>query len=117
MPQTRHALLSEALHSLDADLERVRADPSVEPRTARLLAASTSKKAKKLAEEAVEVALDAVRGDQAAVISETADLLYNLAVLLDGMGVEPADVEAELQRRRSLYGVACKLPKAADANV
>jgi phosphoribosyl-ATP pyrophosphohydrolase len=44
-------------------------------RTARLLHAGRAKMAKKLAEEAVEVLLDAMRDDREAVIRESADLL------------------------------------------
>ena len=55
-------------------------DPAAS-RTARLYRRGTAKMAKKLAEEAIEVAIDAVNGDTQAVIRESADLLYNLSVL------------------------------------
>ena len=56
------------------------ADPSTS-RTARLLRSGRAKMAKKLAEEAVEVVIDAMHGDREAVVRESADLLYNLVVL------------------------------------
>jgi phosphoribosyl-ATP pyrophosphohydrolase len=37
--------------------------------------------AQKVAEEATEVVIEAVRGDRAAVINESVDLIYNLTVL------------------------------------
>jgi phosphoribosyl-ATP pyrophosphohydrolase len=68
--------------------------------------------AKKLAEEAIEVAIDAVGGDADAMVRESADLLYNLAVLWAASGVRPADIWAEMERREHLLGIAEKLPKS-----
>ena len=85
-------------------------DPAVS-RTARLYQRGTAKMAKKMAEEAIEVAIDAVNGDTEAVIRESADLLYNLTVLWAGAGVQPADVWREMERREHLLGIAEKLPK------
>ena len=86
------------------------ADP-VASRTARLLRAGRSKMAKKLAEEAVEVAIDTMHGDCDAVVRESADLLYNLVVLWVASGVHPKDVWMEMERREQLLGIAEKLPK------
>jgi phosphoribosyl-ATP pyrophosphohydrolase len=44
-------------------------------------ASGRAKMAKKLAEEAIEVVIDAMNGDREAVVRESADLLYNLVVL------------------------------------
>ena len=85
-------------------------DPSTS-RTARLLRSGRSKMAKKLAEEAIEVVIDAMNGDREAVIRESADLLYNLVVLWAEAGVRPQDVFAEMARRERLFGLAEKLPK------
>ena len=80
-------------------------------RTARLLHAGRAKMAKKLAEEAVEVLLDAIRDDRDAVIRESADLLYHLVVLWTACSVLPNDVWNEMERRERLLGLAEKLPK------
>jgi phosphoribosyl-ATP pyrophosphohydrolase len=88
------------------------ADPTTS-RTARLLRAGRSKIAKKLAEEAVEVIIDAMHGRSDAVIRESADLLYNLVVLWVASGVHPDDVWTEMERRERLLGIAEKLPKTA----
>jgi len=80
-------------------------------RTARLLQSSRSKMAKKMAEEAVEVVIDTVHGDTAAVTRESADLMYNLVVLWVAAGVRPDDVWAEMDRREQLLGIAEKVPK------
>jgi phosphoribosyl-ATP pyrophosphohydrolase len=86
------------------------ADPTIS-RTARLLRAGKGKMAKKLAEEAVEVVIDAMHGQNDAVIRESADLIYNLVVLWVSAGIHPNDVWAEMDRRERLFGIAEKLPK------
>ncbi len=86
------------------------ADPA-QSRTARLLRAGRSKIAKKLGEEAVEVVIDAMHGNREAVVRESADLIYNLAVLWVSLGVTPKDVWKEMDRREGLFGIAEKLPK------
>jgi phosphoribosyl-ATP pyrophosphohydrolase len=85
-------------------------DPSTS-RTARLLRAGRSKMAKKLAEEAVEVVIDAMHGDRDAVVKESADLFYNLIVLWVASGIRPEDVWKEMDRRERLQGIAEKVPK------
>jgi phosphoribosyl-ATP pyrophosphohydrolase len=87
-------------------------DPAVS-RTARLFQRGPAKMAKKLAEEAIEVVIDAVNGKTDAVVRESADLLYNLTVLWASAGVKPADVWREMERRELLLGIAEKLPKSA----
>ena len=88
-------------------------DPATS-RTARLFQRGPSKMAKKLAEEAIEVVIDAVNGKTEAVVRESADLLYNLTVLWASAGVKPEDVWREMERREEMLGIAEKLPKSAD---
>ena len=85
-------------------------DPSTS-RTARLLRSGRSKMAKKLAEEAVEVVIDAMNGDRESVVRESADLIYNLVVLWVAAGIRPGDVWKEMDRRERLLGIAEKVPK------
>ena len=87
-------------------------DPATS-RTARLFQRGPAKMAKKLAEEAIEVVIDAVNGKTDAVVRESADLLYNLTVLWASAGVKPEDVWREMERREDLLGIAEKLPKSA----
>jgi phosphoribosyl-ATP pyrophosphohydrolase len=94
----------------EAVLAAKHADPA-QSRTARLLRAGRSKIAKKLGEEAVEVVIDAMHGNRDAVVRESADLIYNLAVLWVSLGVTPKDVWKEMDRREGLFGIAEKLPK------
>lgn len=88
------------------------ADPD-RSRTAKLFRGGRSKIAKKLAEEAIEVSIDAVCGTADAVTRESADLLYNLVVVWVAAGVRPEDVWAEMSRREEMLGLAEKLPKMA----
>ncbi len=95
-----------------ADLERIvaeraKASPS-ESWTAKLIAAGPEKTAKKLAEEGIELALAAVSQDDAAVIAESADVLYHLMVVLRLRGLALDDVMRELQRRTAQSGLAEK---------
>jgi phosphoribosyl-ATP pyrophosphohydrolase len=87
------------------------ADPATS-RTARLLRAGRGKMGKKLAEEAVEVVIDAMSGHTDAVVRESADLIYNLVVLWVASEVQPKDVWAEMARRERLLGIAEKIPKS-----
>ncbi len=100
--------------SLDRLYEQVIAaktgDPAVS-RTARLFRSGRAKMAKKLAEEAVEVVIDAMNGDREAVVRESADLLYNLVVLWAEAEVRPSEVWDEMLRRERMMGIAEKLPK------
>lgn len=94
----------------EAVLDARDGDPA-RSRTARLLRAGRAKMAKKLAEEAVEVVIDAMHGSRDAVVRESADLLYNLVVLWVASGVQPKDVWKEMERRERLFGIAEKLLK------
>ena len=101
--------------SLDRLYQAVMAARTADPassRTARLLRAGRSKVAKKLVEEAVEVAIDTMHGDNDAVVRESADLLSQLAVLWHREGVPPREVWAEMRRRVDMLGIAEKLPKS-----
>src|SRR3954468_17187366 len=86
------------------------ADPALS-RTAKLMRAGRAKMAKKLAEEAIEVVIDAMNGERDAVTRESADLLYNLVVLWAEAEVRPQEVWDEMARRERLFGLAEKLPK------
>jgi phosphoribosyl-ATP pyrophosphohydrolase len=104
--------MSDSLERLHKSVLALQKGDPAQSRTARLIRAGRSKVAKKLAEEAVEVVIDAMRGDRDAVVRESADLLYNLVVLWADMGISPQDVWAEMERREKMLGLAEKLPKS-----
>ncbi|MGA7974031.1 MAG: phosphoribosyl-ATP diphosphatase [Pseudolabrys sp.] len=68
--------------------------------------------AKKLGEEAFETVIAAVQEDKGRLVSETADLLYHLLVLLKARGVTLTEVEAELAKRTAQSGHEEKASRA-----
>lgn len=92
-----------------SDLERIVAERATSTDgssyTASLFAKGQTRAAKKLGEEAVETVIAAVSGDRAEVVTESADLLYHLLVVLKIADVPLEDVLAELQRRTAQSGL------------
>ena len=64
--------------------------------------------AAKFGEEAVEAIIEAVKGDRDRLISEAADVLYHLLVMLAAREVTLDQVMAELERREGQSGIAEK---------
>ena len=89
------AFLAE-LDTLIAQRERERPAGSY---TTKLFEGGVRRIAQKVGEEGVETALAAVAQDEAALRSESADLLFHLLVLLRARGVDLAAVVAELRAR------------------
>lgn len=69
--------------------------------TARLFAKGPKRIAQKVGEEGVEVALAGVAEPDDKVVSESADLLYHLLVLLKSRGISLAAVVGELESRHA----------------
>ena len=82
-------------------------DPTVSY-TAKLFQRGRPKIAQKLGEEAVEAVIELMRGDKAALVGESADLLYHLMVCWAEAGITPEEVWAELARRDGTSGIAEK---------
>ena len=100
--------MSDTLQRLAATIAaRKGADPDTSW-TAKLLAQGPEKAAEKFGEEAVEAVIEAVRGDQARLTSEAADVLYHLLVMLASRDVSLDAVLAELEKREGTSGVAEK---------
>ena len=108
------AAFDDRLARLAAAVQAVRAGQQASPRTTKLLTAGIPKMAQKLVEEAAETAIEAVREQRSTFVNESADLLYNLVVLWTELGVAPAEVWAEMDRREAMLGLAEKLPKTDD---
>ena len=79
-------------------VERVRDRPDGSY-VASLADAGMARAAQKLGEEGVEAAIAAVAGD-GRLVEEAADVIFHLYVLLAVAGVDVAEVEDELARRR-----------------
>jgi len=94
--------MSDSLDRLYASVVAARGrDPSTS-RTAKLFRDGVQKMAKKLIEEAIEVGLDAVQMNREAAILESADVLYQLAVVWAECGIAPADVLGEIAGPQAL---------------
>ncbi len=85
--------------ALDALLARRAVERPEGSYTTRLFEAGVRRIAQKVGEEGVETALAAVVQDDAALLGESADLVYHLLVLLHARGLSLADVEQVLQSR------------------
>jgi phosphoribosyl-ATP pyrophosphohydrolase len=103
--------MTDSVERLFGDVIAAKQGDPARSRTARLLRSGRAKIAKKLAEEAVEVVIDAMNGNREAVIRESADLIYHLVVLWVSAGVQPKEVWKEMERRERLFGIAEKLLK------
>jgi phosphoribosyl-ATP pyrophosphohydrolase/phosphoribosyl-AMP cyclohydrolase len=89
------------LAELDALVARRERERPAGSYTTRLFEEGVRRIAQKVGEEGVETALAAVAQDEAALLGESADLLYHLLVLLRSRGRGLADVEALLAARHS----------------
>nr|WP_294917400.1 phosphoribosyl-ATP diphosphatase [uncultured Neokomagataea sp.] len=100
------------LHRLyETVLSRRGTDPSLS-HSARLMARGRNKVAQKFGEEAVECLIEAVNGNRKELISESADVLYHLIVMLVDCGVSLDDVWGELKRREGTSGIVEKASRS-----
>lgn len=76
--------------------------------TAKLLAKGPEKVAEKFGEEAIEAIIEAVKDDRERLVSESADVLFHLLVMLKSRDVALSEVMAELARRQGQSGIAEK---------
>lgn len=97
-----------ALDSLYRVIESRRGSDPTTSHTAKLFHRGTAKIAQKLGEEAVEAVIEAMRGDNPALVAESSDLLYHLLVLWADRGVKPEEVWAALKAREGISGIAEK---------
>ncbi len=72
---------------------------SEESYIARSYAKGFNKLTQKFGEEAVEVIIAALAEDKTRLVSETADLIFHLLMLLEAKDVSFADIIAELEQR------------------
>ena len=70
--------------------------------------------AKKLGEEAIELAIAAIAEDRDRVIAEAADLLYHFVVVLRSRGIALSEVEVALARRTATSGLDEKASRPRD---
>ena len=61
--------------------------------------------AEKFGEEAVEVIIEVIKDDRIKLVSEAADVLFHLLVMLKSRDVKLADVMEELEKRQGQSGL------------
>jgi phosphoribosyl-ATP pyrophosphohydrolase/phosphoribosyl-AMP cyclohydrolase len=89
------------LSTLEGVIEQRIADSPTGSYTARLFAEGPKRIAQKVGEEGIEVALAAAVETDDKVVSESADLIFHLLVLLRSRGLSFQSVVAELQSRHA----------------
>lgn len=95
--------MSEGLHPIDelfATIENRKATNPEGSYTASLLREGIDRPAKKVVEEAGEVAIAAVSQSNERVIEEIADLWFHSLILLSARGLTPNQVYEELMKRQ-----------------
>jgi phosphoribosyl-ATP pyrophosphohydrolase/phosphoribosyl-AMP cyclohydrolase len=92
------------LSSLESVIEKRVAESPKGSYTARLFSEGPKRIAQKVGEEGLEVALAAVAETDDKVLSESADLIFHLLVLLRSRGLSFQGVVAELQSRHATKG-------------
>ena len=102
------------IHDLAATIDARAASASEASYTSKLLGKGTAHCAKKLGEEAVETVIAAVAEDRAHFVSESADLLFHLLVLLKSRDVALDEVEAALGERTKMSGLQEKASRPSD---
>ena len=90
---------SAFLSDLDGLIEQRERERPADSYTTRLFEGGVRRIAQKVGEEGVETALAAVAQDEAALLGESADLLYHLIVLLRARGLSLADAIDVLRTR------------------
>lgn len=83
---------------------RAEASPG-ESWTAKLLAKGPEKVAEKFGEEAIEAIIEAIKGNRERLVSEAADVLFHLLVMLKSQEVPLGEVLDELNRRQGQSGL------------
>lgn len=92
-------------------IQRRNGDPATSY-VAKLAGKGRAKIAQKLGEEAVELVIAAMADDHAEIVSESADLIFHLALLLADAGVSFDDIRSELARREGVSGIDEKSRRA-----
>jgi len=89
------------LAELDALVAQRECERPMGSYTTKLFEGGVRRIAQKVGEEGVETALAAVAQDEAALLGESADLIFHLLVLLRARGLDLSSVIAELRQRHA----------------
>ena len=100
--------MADTLKTLESTIKERRASDPALSYTAKLFSQGREKIAQKVGEEATEVVIAAIGGDPAKLISEAADLIFHLMILLEEGRISMDAVLAELDRREGVSGMTEK---------
>ena len=104
--------MSFTIHDLEARVHQRAAEAPENSYTRKLIDRGVAHCAKKLGEEAVETVIAAIQGDRDRIVSESADVLYHLMVVLAVGGVGLDEVMRELEGRTGRSGIAEKAARS-----
>ncbi len=102
------------IHDLALTIDARAASGGESSYTRKLLDKGPEHCAKKFGEEAVELVIAAVENDRDHLVSETADVLFHMLVLLKSRGVKIEEVEAALHQRTAISGLEEKASRKRD---
>jgi phosphoribosyl-ATP pyrophosphohydrolase len=105
--------MSDVLDRLIATIEANRHGDPQTSYVAKLTARGREKIVQKLGEEAVETVIAGMKGEHSEIVSESADLVFHLCMLLVDAGLTLDDVRAELVRREGVSGLEEKAKRAS----
>jgi phosphoribosyl-ATP pyrophosphohydrolase/phosphoribosyl-AMP cyclohydrolase len=91
---------TEVIDELAAVIAQRHRDKPEGSYVSKLIESGIDRVAKKVGEESAETVIAAMKGDHDEIVWEVADLWFHSLVLLEASGVSPADVYAELAKRR-----------------
>jgi phosphoribosyl-ATP pyrophosphohydrolase len=107
-------MTTTALARLETTIrDRIAAGEAEASYVASLVLKGHSHIARKLGEEALELVIAAVEGEEPEIVAEATDLIFHLTVLLAARGIGWDAIEAELDRRAGTSGHAEKASRSA----
>ncbi len=89
-----------AINALYQTILNRKNNPSEGSYTSALFAQGLPRMAQKVGEEGTEVVVAALSQEDARLVEEIADLTYHVLVLMAARGIQPQDIENELNKRQ-----------------
>jgi phosphoribosyl-ATP pyrophosphohydrolase/phosphoribosyl-AMP cyclohydrolase len=99
-PLKDYQIGAEILYELEEVIKERMQNPKKGSHTSEIISKGSSEAAKKVGEEAVETAIASLVEGKERTVSEAADLLYHLIIMLQMKGIGINDIFAELRERR-----------------
>ncbi len=97
--------MNKVLEKLDSTIQKRAKGSPTNSYTAKLVKKGPEKCAEKFGEEAIELIVASVKKKKKAIISEAADTLYHMCVLLRSNNISINEVLSELSSREDISGI------------